>query len=53
MKFMINKWQTNQNITAGDEEILREMILAVQSSHDYREGQRAFAEKRKPVFKGN
>ncbi len=53
MKFIINKWQTNQKINAGDEETLRQMILAVQSSNDYKEGQKAFAEKRKPVFKGS
>jgi hypothetical protein len=29
------------------------MILEVESSGDYKEGQRAFAEKRKPVFKGS
>jgi enoyl-CoA hydratase/carnithine racemase len=52
MKYTMNKWQGNQRLDPGDEETLKRMILEVQSSSDYREGQRAFAEKRKPVFKG-
>ena len=53
MKYTINKWQTNQSLDPVDEETLKEMILQVQSSSDYKEGQKAFAEKRKPVFKGS
>jgi enoyl-CoA hydratase/carnithine racemase len=52
MKYTINKWQSNQNLDPVDEETLKQMILQVQSSSDYKEGQRAFAEKRKPKFKG-
>jgi len=52
MKFMINKWQENQNLSSEQENKLIEMILEVQSSSDYKEGQKAFSEKRKPVFKG-
>ena len=52
MKFIINKWQQSQNLRDNDENLLKEMILKVQSSSDYKEGQKAFAEKRKPVFTG-
>ena len=53
MKFTINKWQRNQKLGPDDEKTLKNMILEVQSSRDYKEGQKAFAEKRKPVFKGS
>ncbi|MGB7290885.1 MAG: enoyl-CoA hydratase-related protein [Thermodesulfobacteriota bacterium] len=53
MKYTINRWQTNQKLDSADEETLKQMILEVQSSSDYKEGQTAFAEKRKPVFKGS
>lgn len=53
MKYTINKWQGNQKLSPADEETLKQMILEVQSSSDYKEGQRAFSEKRKPVFKGS
>ena len=52
MKFMINKWQENQNLSSEQEDKLIKMILEVQNSSDYKEGQKAFSEKRKPVFKG-
>jgi len=52
MKFVINKWQQNQGLNKDEEETLKKMIKEVQSSGDYKEGQEAFAEKRKPIFKG-
>lgn len=52
IKYTINKWQKSQRLDAPDEETLKRMILEVQSSFDYKEGQKAFQEKRKPVFKG-
>lgn len=52
MKEMINAWQRNQLMSKSDEEQVKEMILKVQESEDYKEGQRAFAEKRKPKFLG-
>jgi hypothetical protein len=35
-----------------DEESIKKMILEVQGSEDYKEGQRAFSQKRKPQFLG-
>ncbi len=52
MKLMINKWQENQKLTKEQESELMEMIVQVQNSSDYKEGQKAFSEKRKPVYKG-
>ncbi len=52
MKTMINAWQRNQSTSRDDEELIKEMILKVQESEDYKEGQRAFGEKRKPKFRG-
>ncbi|HVY55385.1 MAG TPA: enoyl-CoA hydratase-related protein [Thermodesulfobacteriota bacterium] len=52
LKEMVNVWQRNQIIRGEDEELLRKLTLSVQESEDYKEGQRSFAEKRKPVFKG-
>ena len=52
MKKMINSWQRNQSTSWEDEELIKEMILKVQESEDYKEGQRAFTEKRRPKFQG-
>jgi enoyl-CoA hydratase/carnithine racemase len=52
MKTMINAWQRNQPTSGYDEELIKEMILKVQESEDYKEGQRAFTEKRRPKFQG-
>jgi enoyl-CoA hydratase/carnithine racemase len=52
MKEMINAWQRNQPTNQNDEELIKKMILEVQESEDYKEGQRAFAEKRRPKFQG-
>jgi len=52
MKTMINAWQRSQSTSHDDEELIKEMILKVQESEDYKEGQRAFTEKRKPKFFG-
>lgn len=41
-----------RTISTEDEKVIRQMTLEVQNSQDYKEGQRAFSEKRKPEFKG-
>ncbi len=45
-------WQKNQTLNPENKELIRQMTLEVQSSDDYKEGQKAFSEKRKPKFKG-
>jgi 1,4-dihydroxy-2-naphthoyl-CoA synthase len=48
----MNSWQRNQLMSEKDEAAVKDMILKVQESNDYKEGQKAFSEKRKPNFKG-
>ena len=52
MKQLIHIWQRNQSITREDEKLIKSLFQKVQESEDYREGQKAFEEKRKPIFKG-
>jgi len=51
-KKMINLWQINQTLDIEDENFIKDMLMKVENSEDYKEGQKAFSEKRKPVFNG-
>lgn len=52
LKEMTKVWERKQNVSPEDEKLIRNLILDVQNSGDYKEGQKSFAEKRKPKFKG-
>lgn len=52
LKEMTNVWQRSLVTSPEDEALIKQLTLDVQNSEDYKEGQRSFAEKRKPVFKG-
>ena len=52
LKSQNTQWQENQNLSSEQENKLIEMILEVQNSSDFKEGQKAFSEKRKPVYSG-
>ncbi len=52
LKEMTNAWQRNVQLSETEQKVVRELLDKLQNSADYKEGRRAFSEKRKPVFKG-
>ncbi len=52
MKQLINICQRNQKVTPKDEKLIQSLFHKVQNSKDYKEGRKAFVEKRKPIFEG-
>lgn len=52
IKTVINQWQENQELSDSRYNEVRSIIEKVQNSNDYKEGQKAFQQKRKPQFTG-
>ncbi len=52
MKKMMNIWEEKQTLSESERAVLESLIREVCGSRDYREGRKAFMEKRKPVFRG-
>ncbi len=52
LKETVNAWIRSQTLSPEDDELIKTLTSEVQNSEDYKEGQRSFAQKRKPVFKG-
>lgn len=52
VKIAVREWQKSQKLSEEGDSAIRDIFDRIQNSSDYREGRKAFGEKRKPEFKG-
>ena len=51
-KYIVNSWSRSIGICDDDRDQIEKLIHEANLSEDYREGRKAFGERRKPIFRG-